>query len=113
MNVSEELIASFMFPVNKSFLGQRDHPITARQRDRDAICGAFSGLRGGSRKLIIVNAKGVELQGTVRRSQTKGNVYVQFNSVDPEVTNGLILKDKVQVELRTGQGRIELHLVKI
>ena len=80
-------------------MSQTDHPITFRQWSYDKLVAVIGPIEHSSRRVVVVNVSGIEMDGRVRHSTTGGRDYYQLTSVDPEITYGLKKGDVVRVEL--------------
>lgn len=106
----EDIVFTFMFPVNKSFMSQNDHPITFRSWSHDDLVRVIGPIRHSSRPVRVVNVGGVVMDGKVRHSQTRGKDYYQLNCSDDEIVDGLTKGDTIQVQLVDTGERPELRL---
>jgi len=106
----DEVLISFEFPVNKSFLSQGDHPITFRNWSYGRLVGVIGAIDHASRPVRVINPSGVEMDGRIRHSATGGKDYYQLNCNDGEITRGLTKGQVVRVELIDTGGRPKVRL---
>lgn len=102
---------TFDFTINRSFLGQSDHPITFRQWSYDRLIAVVGPLDHSSRPVDVVNTRGVVMDGKVRHSVAGGgNDYFQLNCHDPQVADGVAFGDVIHVDVFATAGRPEIRL---
>jgi hypothetical protein len=104
-----EVLAEFFFTVGKAFLGS-GHPITIPQGHRNPVHGALGWIENQSHPVSIVTCSGVEVAGTIRHSINNGGQYLQLNSSDPDVADGLTVGQTIRVEVLRGDGGVHVQL---
>lgn len=107
--VVAEPLAEFFFTVGKAFLGA-GHPITIPQDHRTSVHSAIGWIENQSHPVSIVTCGGIRVIGSIRQSVNNSGPYLQLNSSDPAVVDGLTAGQTIRVEVLRGNGGVHVQL---